>query len=57
MEYKIYRIQIIGNKAWRCEIFTNDIKKLRTEIANTFKVLPSKVRFCYETDEPYTRDK
>lgn len=51
MKYKIYRIQIIGNKAWRCEIYTTDIELLRYEIANTFKVDKDKVKFCFETEE------
>ncbi len=51
MKYKIYRIHVIGNKAWRCEIYTDNIELFRKETADTFKVGKEKVKFCYETDE------
>lgn len=52
-KYKIYRIHVIGNKAWRCEIYTEDIERFRAETAVVFKVEKNKVKLCYETDEPY----
>lgn len=53
MKYKIYRIYVVNNKSWRTEVYTNNLKCFREEIANTFRTSPSNILFCYETDEPY----
>lgn len=53
MKYKIYRIWIIGNKAWRTEVFTDNLEKFRNETADTFKVSKSKIKFCFEINEEW----
>lgn len=52
-KYRIYRIHVVGNNAWRCDVDTDDIESFREETANTFKVNLIKVRLCYETNEEW----
>lgn len=56
MIYRIYRIHVIGNKAWRTEDIIKDdveMEEFRKEIADTFKTSPSKVKFQYDSDEEW----
>ena len=54
MKYHIYRINIIGNKAFAVQVEVDDIEVFRKETAQTFKVPTSKVKFHYDKDESYT---
>lgn len=53
MKHRIYRIFIRGKAALRVDIQTDNIEQFKREIADTYRVKTSQVKFSYETDEPY----